>query len=660
MPNRLSVLTSPYLKQHENNPVDWYPWDAEALERAKREDKPILLSVGYSSCHWCHVMAHESFENAETAAFMNAHFVNIKVDREERPDIDQMYQWVVQIMGRSGGWPLTVFLLPDLRPFWGGTYFPPVPRYGMPGFLSVLHGVVEAYQNKRDELEQSANDFHQVMRQLGDGALMTPETGVTHISKEDIVEAARKMVARFDDVDGGFGQGPSKAPKFPNTMLLDVFLRAYHHTGDVAWLDRVTRSLDCMRMGGIFDQLGGGFHRYSTDAHWLVPHFEKMLYDNALLLRMYTDAWRLTQKPAYARVVEETVGYILREMQSPEGAFYSSQDADSEGVEGKFFVWHAREVESGLGDDAAWAQRYWGVKKDGNFEGANVLHVNDPSLETVDVFAEIRERVRSKLFSLREQRVKPFRDEKIIASWNGLMIEALIEAAIAFEHPEWLEAARKALAFIAQRMWVDDGLCRIYASGRVGGEGFLDDYAAVGLASVRMYEATADKAYRSFADRLSSAAIEKCWDSQSQRFRMGPKRSDVLLETTDLIDTASPSGTALMCQLLLELEANDDKARAVLEAIHQRAMKEPMAFGRSLCVLDSLIEGRFEAHLAKPEGTMWNLLAKANLGIRSFRFDSTLKDAVRICMGRTCLPDFKDSESLSKWLISFQHRSARV
>jgi uncharacterized protein YyaL (SSP411 family) len=403
--NRLIHELSPYLRQHAHNPVDWYPWGEAALARARDEDKPILLSIGYSACHWCHVMERESFDDADTAALMNRLFVCIKVDREERPDLDQIYQLVVQIMRRSGGWPLTVFLTPKLEPFFGGTYFPPVERYGMPSFRTVLNAVADAYRQRRSEVESSAAELTRAI-----GEVTRARAAPADPPPDVAVQAAAKLATKIDERHGGFGD----RPKFPNTMSLDVLLRA-HARGAAGALEHVTKALDAMHEGGLYDQLGGGFHRYSTDERWLVPHFEKMLYDNALLVRTYTDAWRATGHERYARVVRDTLGYVEREMRSPEGLFYSTQDADSEGEEGKFFVWTPAELEAALDpDEARAAALHWGVSEGGNFEdtGASVLHVNRPpravaaqlSLDEARV-EELLESARGKLFRAREARV---------------------------------------------------------------------------------------------------------------------------------------------------------------------------------------------------------------------------------------------------------------
>ncbi|MDT7809418.1 MAG: uncharacterized protein QOJ70_3231, partial [Acidobacteriota bacterium] len=417
--NRLAGESSPYLLQHAHNPVDWYPWGEEALERSKREDKPILLSIGYSACHWCHVMERESFENDEIAQQMNEQFVNIKVDREERPDLDQIYMSAVQMMTRHGGWPLTVFLTPDLIPFYGGTYFPPEDSHQMPGFPRILAAVSEAYRSRPEEVRKSAWEILSEMRRMG----LAQESSEV-INQQLLDNAYRGLARSYDPRHGGFGS----APKFPSSMNLEFLLRTFKRGGDARALEMVTHSCRMMAEGGLYDQLGGGFHRYSTDARWLVPHFEKMLYDNALLTRLYLHAYQATGDSFFRRIAEETLGYVKREMFDESGAFYSTQDADSEGVEGKFFVWDKEEVESLLGpDDARLFCAYYDVTEGGNFEERNILHVERPLEEvareqkvSVERLIEARERGCGRLFTERERRIKPGRDEKVITAWNGL------------------------------------------------------------------------------------------------------------------------------------------------------------------------------------------------------------------------------------------------
>jgi len=446
MPNRLAQESSPYLLQHANNPVDWYPWGAEALAAASAADKPIFLSIGYSACHWCHVMEHESFENERTAQLMNEHFINIKVDREERPDLDSIYMAAVVALTGQGGWPMSVFLTPAGVPFYGGTYFPPTPRYGMPSFEQVLVSVAQAYRQRRADITQNGTVLLDRMK-------TAISLRVENSLDPAVTELAVSALARsFDRTNGGFGQ----APKFPQPMTYDFLLRAYHRTGRAGNLEMVELTLLKMAHGGMYDQLGGGFHRYSVDAVWLVPHFEKMLYDNALLARLYLHAYQLTGKPFYRRIVEETLDYVRRELTDPAGGFYSTQDADSEGEEGKFFLWTPEEVKEVLGaSDAAVFGAAYDVRPGGNFEGKSILNVPRPLDQVAAEFNlslnELNDsltRSRRKLFTAREQRVKPGRDEKIITAWNGLMLAAFAEAGRVLGRLDYTETASRNAHFI--------------------------------------------------------------------------------------------------------------------------------------------------------------------------------------------------------------------
>ena len=466
--NRLISETSPYLLQHAHNPVDWYAWGDEAFERAKAEDKPVLVSIGYSACHWCHVMEHESFEDEAVAAIQNEHFINIKVDMEERPDVDQIYMNFVQLTTGRGGWPMNVFLTPEKLPFFGGTYFPPAPRYGMPSWQQILMSIAEAYRERRDELQKSAVEMVGELRRMSivesaPGALST-----------DMLDAAYTSFTRtFDVVNGGFGG----APKFPAAMSLEFLLRYHHRTGDAMALSIVTQTLDKMARGGIYDQLGGGFHRYAVDAIWLVPHFEKMLYDNAQLIRVYLHAFQVTGDEFYRCVAVETLEYVRREMLDESGGFYSTQDADSEGVEGKFFVWTPEEIIEILGEeDGREFCKYFDVTKDGNFEGENILNVNGGTLPTGRVSASF-DASRRKLFSAREKRIKPFRDEKVLTAWNGLMLAAFADAAGVLGNDEYLEIAKENAAFIRRELEHDGRLLRSWKDGKAKLNGYIEDYA---------------------------------------------------------------------------------------------------------------------------------------------------------------------------------------
>ncbi|MDH5528355.1 MAG: thioredoxin domain-containing protein, partial [Nitrospirota bacterium] len=498
--NRLADETSPYLLQHANNPVAWYPWGEEALELARRENRPIFLSIGYSACHWCHVMAHESFESDATAEVMNRHFVNIKVDREERPDLDHIYQSAYQLLaGRSGGWPLSMFLTPDLAPFWGGTYFPGEARYGMPAFVDVLKAVADTYENKPEDVRQNA-----VTLVAGLAGTNVAKGSEEPLSDPMLEAAAKKIAAGFDPNWGGFGN----APKFPSTMSLAVLLRRWYRTGDDALLHGVTHTLTKMARGGIYDHLGGGFARYSVDEKWLVPHFEKMLYDNALLVPLYTDAWRATGNPLFAQVVRETLAYVLRDMTTPDGGFCAAEDADSEGEEGRFYVWRPGEIEEVLDPAAApLFMDYYNVSDVGNFEGQNILWVTEPLAEVAERFGMPLEKAeallakaRSQLLKRREGRVRPGRDDKVITGWNGLMISAFAQAGSAFGEPAWLDAAGRAADFALARLYAGGRLLRCITNDRARLAAYLDDYAFLAQGLLDLYTATGD------AHRLTASA----------------------------------------------------------------------------------------------------------------------------------------------------------
>ena len=516
MPNRLINETSPYLLQHAHNPVDWYPWGSEALERASKEDRPILLSIGYSACHWCHVMEHESFEDASIAQVMNDNFVNIKVDREERPDLDQIYMTAVQMMTGSGGWPLTVFLLPGGEPFFGGTYFPPEDRYNRPGFRRVLPAISDAYRTRRQELVDNSKT---IVEQIGRQVSPQFEGGAIDTSLLDA--AYRALGSRFDPREGGFGG----APKFPPSMSIDFLLRYHHRTGDEHALQMATLTLDKMAYGGMYDQAGGGFHRYSTDERWLVPHFEKMLYDNALLARAYLDAYRSTGRPLYKRIAEETLDFVVREMRDPSGAFYSTQDADSEGVEGKFYVWDLEEFRDIVGADADLLAKYFDVTEHGNFEGRNILNISRPpelfsKLESVpleDLEARAKA-AKKKLYAAREKRVKPGRDEKILTDWNGLMLRAFAEAAAYLGRDDYRSIAESNAGFILSTLWDGSRLLHNFKDGRARFNGYLDDYANLADGLFALYELTFDYKWLDHAIKIVDRMIEQFWDDERGGF----------------------------------------------------------------------------------------------------------------------------------------------
>jgi uncharacterized protein YyaL (SSP411 family) len=600
--NRLAREASPYLQQHAHNPVDWFPWGEEALAKAKTEDKPILLSIGYSACHWCHVMERESFEDPDIARQMNDDFVSIKVDREERPDLDQIYQLVVQLMGRSGGWPLTVFLTPDQKPFFAGTYFPPRDRYGISGFPTVLTALADVYRTRRSDVETSAREISQALSRVGD---LRPSPGAPQLGPDVLERTAKKLLGRFDPHHGGFGS----RPKFPNTMCLDVLLRRGMEEKDEHSRESVRLALRGMRAGGIWDHLGGGFHRYSTDERWLVPHFEKMLYDNALLLCLYTEAFRAFGDEAYRATARAIGAYLLGEMESPAGGFFASQDADSEGEEGKFFVWTETEIREALDrDDLAirTALRYFGVTDEGNFEstGATVLHesqslsavANELATPLGEVEAAL-ERARLQLRDAREKRVKPFRDEKILTSWNGLVIGALADSADVLGRPAFLAAAVRAFDRIEKDLVTARGVERLVKDGVVRGPGFLDDYAYLASAALDLYEATSAPRYVEVAKRLADAILARFWDDAEGGFFFTPSDGEKLItRNQDPFDQAVPSGGSIAALVLLRLGAMTDEkyvepARRYLERVAPNAIDNPFGFGQTICVLDRLVRG---------------------------------------------------------------------
>ena len=580
MPNRLINETSPYLLQHAHNPVDWYAWGPEALERAAQEDKPILLSIGYSACHWCHVMEHESFENEAIAELMNRNFVNIKVDREERPDLDQIYMTAVQIMTGSGGWPMTVFLLPTGEPIFGGTYFPPDDRYGRPGFRRVLETIAEAYRNRRAEIVENAKGFRE---HLSRQTFQTKEGERIDASLLDI--AYRAMASRFDPREGGFGG----APKFPPSMSIDFLLRYHHRTGDEHALHMATLTLDKMACGGMYDQVGGGFHRYSTDDHWLVPHFEKMLYDNALLARVYVDAYRSTGDQLYKRIAEETLDFVVREMRDPNGAFYSTQDADSEGVEGKFYVWSNDEFRRVVGEDANTLADYFDVTAQGNWEETNILHVTrPPDLQTQ---AKV-EAAKKKLYAAREKRVKPGRDEKVLTDWNGLMLRAFAEAAAHLGRHDYRVIAEANANFILNTLWDGSHLLHTYKDGRARFNGYLDDYANLADGLFALYELTFDFKWLDAAVRITDRMIEQFWDDNGGFYFTGRDHESLLTRTKDFFDNATPSGNSVAADVLLKLSAVSDrqdyreKAESIFLTSAGLLKQYASGFGRLLAAFD--------------------------------------------------------------------------
>jgi uncharacterized protein len=548
MTNRLANETSPYLQQHAENPVDWYAWGPEALDRARTEDKPILLSIGYSACHWCHVMARESFEDRGIGDLMNRDFINVKVDREERPDLDQVYQSAHQMMARgSGGWPLTMFLSPDGTPFFGGTYFPKTPRYGLPGFAQVLEGVSRLWREKRAEIHQQNEQVRSALSSATSSAVV-PGHALDDAPIRDLLERLRRS---FDASFGGFGQ----APKFPGVPDLEVCLRAYARTGDQGALDMATLTLRRMCEGGIYDQLGGGFCRYSVDAEWGIPHFEKMLYDNGQLLALLVEAWRVTRDALFERCIIATAEWLMREMQSPEGGYYSSLDADSEHEEGKFYVWTRDEVQSILNaDEFSVARSYWGLDRGANFEGKHwhlrvALPLDEASalagVGASDASALLHS-ARAKLLAARERRVRPGRDEKVLVSWNALVILGMARAGRALDRKEWIDSARRSLQHIRLRMWRDGRLLATYKDGRAHLAAYLDDYAFLMAALLELLQCEYAQADLDFARDLADTLLEQFEDPEAAGFFFTSNEHEALLyRPKPGHDSSLPSGNGV-------------------------------------------------------------------------------------------------------------------
>ncbi len=594
MANRLAQESSPYLLQHQNNPVDWYPWGPEAIERARFEDRPIFLSIGYSACHWCHVMEHESFENEAIARVLNENFVAIKVDREERPDLDQIYMNAVQMLTGHGGWPMSVFLTPELKPFYGGTYWPPHASRGMPGFDQILAAVADAWQNRRAQALNAAEQLTAELQNLG-----TVAAGDAAALDVDLLDgAAGQLRSAFDNVYGGFGQ----APKFPHPMDLQLLLRVWQRTRQQGPLDMVRLSLDRMATGGIYDHLGGGFARYSVDARWLVPHFEKMLYDNALLAGAYLDAYLVTGEVNYARVLRETLNYVIRDMTNPGGGFYSTEDADSEGHEGLFYTWTPDEIEAVLGEErGATFGRVYDVSDDGNFEGRSILNLpktleqcaailrRDPA----ELSAELADS-REKLFAVREKRVRPGRDDKVIVAWNGLMIDAMARAGAALDTADYRHAAIQAADFILENMRRNDGrLLHTWRAGTAKFDGYLDDYASFANALVSLYELTTNERWIDEAIRLLDTVLARFADPvDGSFFYTADDHESLITRTKELTDSSVPSGNAMAATALLRLGQllgrRDylDAAEQTLTAALPIMQRAPMATGQTLLALD--------------------------------------------------------------------------
>jgi uncharacterized protein YyaL (SSP411 family) len=599
MTNRLAAETSPYLRQHAENPVDWFPWGEEAFDKARREDKPIFLSVGYSACHWCHVMAHESFENTQTAELLNRGFVSVKVDREERPDVDAIYMDAVQALTGQGGWPMSVFLTPDAAPFYAGTYFPDTPRHGMPSFADVLHQIETLWTTERDKVLGVGAQLRDVVVRYADAAGMAEEP----LDPDTLRVALQGLATAFDFEHGGWGG----APKFPQPAVVEFVLRRYLATGDPSLLATVTTTLDAIARGGIYDHLGGGFHRYATDNIWLVPHFEKMLYDNAQLARVYLHAWQVTGNESYRRVVTETLDYLAREMLDPSGGFYSAQDADSEGEEGRFFVWTLDEIlevassAAGTqpGDGELFAEAY-GATGRGNFEGKNILFVARTASEiaaergmSVDDVERGLERVRRALLAARETRVRPGLDDKVLASWNGLALAAFAEAARVLERGDYQAIARRNAEFVLASMRDASGrMLRTWKGGSAKLNGYLEDYAHYADGLLELYQTTFDPRWFVSARELADAVLEHFSDSRGGYFDTSDDHEELIVRPKGLQDGATPSGGAMAARVLLRMAHLTGESRysrsseAALSQVQQTMAAAPLGTAHWLGALD--------------------------------------------------------------------------
>ena len=563
--NLLSQETSPYLLQHQNNPVHWRPWNDQALEEARKQNKPILLSVGYSACHWCHVMAHESFEDADIAARMNDLFINIKVDREERPDIDSLYQSALALTGQQGGWPLTMFLTPEGEPFFGGTYFPPTPRFGRPAFPELLSGVANAFHAQPDKINQNVVALRDALTRLAN-----PPSG-NGITPALLDQAAATALRLVDPVSGG----TVGAPKFPQPIFFRFLWDSYQRTRTTAYRDALVTTLTSLCQGGIYDHLGGGFARYSTDEHWLAPHFEKMLYDNALLIDLMTDVWLETQSPLYAVRISETVEWLLTDMRAnhPDNAtfaFTSAFDADSEGVEGKYYVWTEPEIDAVLGSEAAVFKEAYDVTRGGNWEGSTILNRTGTAELGSSALESTLAACRAKLLAVRAERVPPQRDDKVLADWNGVLIAALAKASSVFDQPAWLDAATNAFAFITQNMEDNGRLRHVWCAGQARHPGVIDDYANMSRAALALYEVSADPLYLDHAQSWVDVANSHFWDdANSGYFLSADDTTDVITRSKTAADNATPSGNGVMLEVLGRLYAltGDEAFRRRAEAL---------------------------------------------------------------------------------------------
>jgi hypothetical protein len=668
--NRLGEETSPYLLQHKANPVHWQPWGDVMLAAAKAADKPILLSIGYAACHWCHVMAHESFENPEIAERMNTLFVNVKVDREERPDLDQIYQHALALMGEQGGWPLTMFLTPDGEPFWGGTYFPPESRWGRPGFPQVLESISDAYARDRDKVAKNVAVLREALQRLG-----RPERGGP-VAPQQLDPIAERLLREVDQLHGGIGT----APKFPQTGILEVLWRAWKRSGQAPYRDAVVKALDAMCQGGIYDHLGGGFSRYSTDARWLVPHFEKMLYDNAELVDLLTLVWQETRSPLYLQRIEETLDWVGREMLTGEGGFASSLDADSEHEEGKFYVWSEAEIDAVLGARTALFKRFYDVDAEGNWEGHSILNrLKMPVLADAETEREL-EHCRALLLRAREGRVRPGLDDKVLADWNGLMIAAMANAGIVFERPAWIGLARGAFDFIRRHMvGPDQRLLHSWRAGRARHPASVDDYANLARAALALYEATGDGGFLSQARGWVAILDQHYWDAAEGGYFFAANDTEGLVaRPKTAADSAVPAGNGTLVGVLSRLailtgdEAYRHRAEAILETFSGEMGRnffplatllnnvELLTKPLQIVLVGESIAPAFEAlrravySVSLPNRVVFSLSPERSLPPDHPAFGKGLVDgspAAYVCEGPVCSLPVTDAETLLKTLV---------
>ncbi|MFQ5440331.1 MAG: thioredoxin domain-containing protein [Nitrosopumilaceae archaeon] len=651
--NYLVDESSPYLLQHADNPVHWYAWNEDALKKAKDENKPIFLSIGYSACHWCHVMAHESFENNDIAEFMNKHFVNIKVDREERPDIDDIYQKVCQIATGQGGWPLSIFLNPDQKPFYVGTYFPVLDSYGRPGFGSILRQLAQAWKEKPKDIEKTSNNFLETLQKAESIKISTK------LEKPLLDEAAMNLFQMGDFSYGGFGA----APKFPNAANVSFLFRYAKLSGISKFNEFALKTLKKMAKGGIFDQLGGGFHRYSTDAKWLVPHFEKMLYDNALIPINYVEAYQITKDPFYLEVVQKTLDFVIREMTSPDGGFFSAYDADSEGDEGKFYVWNKNEIKNLLGADAELFCIYYDVTDGGNWEGKNIL-CNNIDISTVAFNFGITEtKVREillacskKLLAERSNRVSPGLDDKILTSWNALMITAFAKGYRVTDDVNYLNAAKNGIEFLEKNLLIDENLFRTYKNGKAKIKGYLEDHSYFANALLDVFEIHPDPKYLTLAINLSNHLIDHFWDKEHNSFFMtSDNHESLIIRPKSNYDLSLPSGNSVSCYVLLRLFHLTQERKffeistKIMETQAQMATENPFGFGFLLNTIYMYLQKPLEI----------TVLNNIDTKITNFLTRSFLPESIMVSINNT-----QQYEALSNYSFftgkSFDSNSTKV